>query len=198
MEILNPDYPNGFFPLKQLGKQLSYEVSRLKSICKALSIEITSIDGVSYVSVEAKPILEEAVLAKKGGANIDYTTTTTTTKVISKPKVKMDAPETPPTYEMVVREAVAASSTPEAFFSALVEVIKQQTAPPPSISPIQQQRELKDAVDMGFLLTTEQIANIFGLKKSSVSSWKSGHRRLGFQFTKVKENNISLWKVEQY
>ena len=56
----------------------------------------------------------------------------------------------------------------------------------------------KDAVNNGFLLSAEQIANIFGLKKSSVSSWKTGHKRLGFQFIKVKENNISLWKVEQY
>jgi hypothetical protein len=100
---------------------------------------------------------------------------------------------------LVVREGVGASGTPEQFFQMLVEVMKQQQAtPPPSASPLQQQRELRDAVDMGFLLTAEQLANIFGLKKSSISSWKTGHRRLGFQFTKIKENNISLWKVEQY
>ena len=38
----------------------------------------------------------------------------------------------------------------------------------------------------------------FGIKKSSVSSWKTGHRRLGFVFTKVKEGNKTLWKIEQY
>jgi hypothetical protein len=199
MEILNPDYPEGFYPLKQFGKEFGYEVTTLKGICKQLSIDITSIERTTYISLDAKPILEKALIAKKGGIPIDYSTTTTTTKVISPPKVKMDAPQAPPNAGLVVREGVVASGTPEHFFQMLMEVMKQQQqAPPPSASPLQQQRELRDAVDMGFLLTTEQLANIFGLKKSSISSWKTGHRRLGFQFTKIKENNISLWKVEQY
>lgn len=197
MEVLNPDYPSGFFPLKQIGKELSYEVSRLKSICKSLSIDIVSIGSVSYISNEAKPILEKAVLAKKGGDKSDFTSFTTT-KVISPKKVKTGAPEASGTSGLVVREAVGGSTTPEQFFQMLVEVMKQQQPPQASISPIQQHRELKDAADNGFLLTAEQLSNIFGLKKSSISSWKSGHRRFGFQFTRIKENNISLWKVEQY
>lgn len=199
MEILNPDYPDGFFPLKQLGKQLGYEVSSLKSICKKLSIEVSSIDRNTYISIDAKPILEQAVIAEKGGAPIDYSTTTTTTKVIQQPKVKTDAPQAAGASGLVVRDGAAAGASPEQFFQMLVEVMKQQQqAPSAPISPIQQQKDLKDAADNGFLLSAEQVANIFGLKKSSISSWKSGYRRLGFQFTKIKENNISLWKVEQY
>ena len=199
MEILNPDYPDGFFPLKLLGKQLGYEVSSLKSICKKLSIEVSSIDRETYISANAKPILEQAVIAEKSGGAIDYSQVSTTTKVIPQQKVKTDAPQASSTGGMVVRDGMSTSGTPEQFFQMLVEVMKhQQQAPSPSISPIQQQRELKDAVDNGFLLSAEQIANIFGLKKSSISSWKSGQRRLGFQFIKVKENNISLWRVEQY
>lgn len=199
MEILNPDYPDGFFPLKQLGKQLGYEVSSLKSICKKLSIEVSSIDRNTYINIDAKPILEQAVIAEKGGAPIDYSTTTTTTKVIQQPKVKTDAPQAAGASGLVVRDGAAAGASPEQFFQMLVEVMKQQQqAPSAPISPIQQQKDLKDAADNGFLLSAEQVANIFGLKKSSISSWKSGYRRLGFQFTKIKENNISLWKVEQY
>jgi hypothetical protein len=199
MEILNPDYPTGFYPLKQLGKQLGYEVSSLKSICKKLSINVSSIDRQTYISIDAKPILEQAVIAEKSGGAIDYSQVSTTTKVIPQQKVKTDAPQASSTGGMVVRDGMGTSGTPEQFFQMLVEVMKhQQQAPSPSISPIQQQRELKDAVDNGFLLSAEQIANIFGLKKSSISSWKSGQRRLGFQFIKVKENNISLWRVEQY
>ena len=199
MEILKPDYPDGFFPLKQLGKQLGYEVSSLKSICKKLSIEVSSIDRNTYISIDAKPILEQAVIAEKGGASIDFSTTTTTTKVISKPKVKTDAPQAAGAGGLVVRDGAAAGATPEQFFQMLMEVMKQQQqAVAAPISPIQQQRELKDAADNGFLLSAEQLSNIFGLKKSSISSWKSGYRRLGFQFTKITENNISLWKVEQY
>jgi len=199
MEILNADYPTGFFPLKQLGKQLGYEVSSLKSICKKLSIEVSSIDRQTYISIDAKPILEQAVIAEKSGGAIDYSQVSTTTKVIPQQKVKTDAPQASSTGGMVVRDGMGTSGTPEQFFQMLVEVMKhQQQAPSPSISPIQQQRELKDAVDNGFLLSAEQIANIFGLKKSSISSWKSGQKRLGFQFIKVKENNVSLWRVEQY
>jgi hypothetical protein len=199
MEILNPDYPDGFFPLKLLGKQLGYEVSSLKSICKKLSIEVSSIDRQTYISIDAKPILEQAVIAEKGGAAIDYSKVSTTTKVIPQQKVKTDAPQAAGATGLVVRDGAGAGASPEQFFQVLMEVMKQQQqAVAAPISPIQQQRELKDAADNGFLLSAEQLSNIFGLKKSSISSWKSGHRRLGFQFTKIKENNISLWKVEQY
>ena len=199
MEILNPDYPDGFFPLKLLGKQLGYEVSSLKSICKKLSIEVSSIDRQTYISIDAKPILEQAVIAEKGGAAIDYSKVSTTTKVISQQKVKTDAPQAAGATGLVVRDGAGAGASTEQFFQVLMEVVKQQQqAVAAPISPIQQQRELKDAADNGFLLSAEQLSNIFGLKKSSISSWKSGHRRLGFQFTKIKENNISLWKVEQY
>jgi hypothetical protein len=188
MEILNPNYPTGFYPLKQLGKQLGYEVSSLKSICKKLSINVSSIDRQTYISIDAKPILEQAVMAEKSGGAIDYSQVSTTTKVIPQQKVKTDAPQASSTGGMVVRDGMGTSGTPEQFFQMLVEVMKhQQQAPSPSISPIQQQRELKDAVDNGFLLSAEQIANIFGLKKSSISSWKSGQKRLGFQFIKVKD-----------
>ena len=47
MEVLKPDYPDSLYPLKELGKELSYEVARLKSICKAQKIEVTSDSGVT-------------------------------------------------------------------------------------------------------------------------------------------------------
>jgi len=193
-----PRLPRWIFPLKLLGKQLGYEVSSLKSICKKLSIEVSSIDRQTYISIDAKPILEQAVIAEKGGAAIDYSKVSTTTKVIPQQKVKTDAPQAAGATGLVVRDGAGAGASTEQFFQVLMEVVKQQQQVATPISPIQQQRELKDAADNGFLLSAEQLSNIFGLKKSSISSWKSGHRRLGFQFTKIKENNISLWKVEQY
>jgi len=201
MEILQPEHPAGFYPLKLIGKQFGFEVASLKSICKKLSIDVVSIDRNSYISEEARPILEKAVLAKKSGIQVDLTSTTTT-KLIPTKKIKSDAPEAPAPSQLVVR-ADGAAATPQEFLQVLLEVMKQQqaTSAPPAptpISPIQQQRELKDAADNGFLLSSEQLSNIFGLKKSSISSWKDGHKRLGFRFIKTKENNISLWKVEQY
>ena len=99
---------------------------------------------------------------------------------------------------MVVRDGFTGLDTPESFMSALVKVMEQSQVTAKPISPLQQQRELKDAADNGFLLNGEQVANIFGIKKSSVSSWETGHRRLGFEFIKVKEGNKTLWRTSQY
>ena len=182
MDVLKPDYPSSLYPLKELGKELSYEVGRLKSICKAQKIEVTSDSGVTYIPIGAKSILENIVTAKRQGKKVTYDSSTTTT----------------PIQGLVVRDGFTGLDTPESFMSALVKVMEQSQVTAKPISPLQQQRELKDAADNGFLLNGEQVANIFGIKKSSVSSWKTGHRRLGFEFIKVKEGNKTLWRTSQY
>ena len=200
MEELKPDYPDSLYPLKELGKELSYEVARLKSICKAQKIEVTSDSGVTYIPIGAKTILENIVNAKREGKKVTYTSSSSTTPIQKETvkKIKTNKPDAPSGEGLVVRDGMNAISTPEDFMSALVKVMEHSQVSSKPISPLHQQRELKDAVDMGFLLQSSQVANIFGIKKSSVSSWKTGHRRLGFVFTKVKEGNKTLWKIEQY
>lgn len=197
MDVISPAYPDGFFPLKQVGKQLSYEVARLKSICKALKIDVTSSDGVSYIPVEAVSILEKAVADKRAGREISYETSVTN-KVISAPKVKTMPSKAMEEQAALVVGGSGVGTTPEAFFLALAKVMEQQQASSPQQSHLQIQRDLKEAADNGFLLSGEQVANILGMKKSTLSSWKSGVCRFGFSFTKVKEGNTTLWKVEQY
>ena len=197
MDVISPAYPDGFFPLKQVGKQLSYEVARLKSICKALKIDVTSSDGVSYIPVEAVSILEKAVADKRAGREISYETSVTN-KVISAPKVKTMPSKAMEEQAALVVGGSGVGATPEAFFLALAKVMEQQQASSPQQSHLQIQRDLKEAADNGFLLSGEQVANILGMKKSTLSSWKSGVCRFGFSFTKVKEGNTTLWKVEQY
>lgn len=197
MEVIPATYPDGFYPLKVLGKQLSYEVARLKSICKALKIDVTSIDGITYIPSEAKSILERAVADKKAGRQIDYSTSSTT-KPISVSKVKTAPPQAAEAPALVVSRAGGAGASPEQFFASLAALLEQQQASSPPPSPLQAQRELKEAADSGFVITSEQVANILGMKKSTISSWKDGSKRLGFRFIKVKESNTTLWKVEQY
>jgi hypothetical protein len=43
--------------------------------------------------MDAKSLLEAAVKAKRDGADIDYSTSSTTTKVVQQPKVNTDAPQ---------------------------------------------------------------------------------------------------------
>ena len=200
MEVLNKDYPDSLYPLKELGKELSYEVARLKSICKAQKIEVTSDSGVTYIPIGAKEILENIVSAKRQGKKVTYDSSTTTTPIQKEKvkKIKTNKVDAASGEGLVVRDGFTGLDTPESFMSALVKVMEQSQVTAKPVSPLHPQKELKDAVDNGFLLNGEQVANIFGIKKSSVSSWKTGHKRLGFEFSKVKEGSKTLWRVSQY
>ena len=200
MDILKPDYPSELYPLKELGKELNYEIGRLKSICKAQKIEVTSDSGVTYIPIGAKSILENIVTAKRQGKKVTYDSSTTTTPIQKEKvkKIKTNKVDAASGEGLVVRDGFTGLDTPESFMSALVKVMEQSQVTAKPVSPLHPQKELKDAVDNGFLLNGEQVANIFGIKKSSVSSWKTGHKRLGFEFSKVKEGSKTLWRVSQY
>lgn len=60
------------------------------------------------------------------------------------------------------------------------------------------QKQLKEAVDNNFLLTTEQVGQILGLNSNTVRSWKSGTQRLGFIFSKEHEGSSSVvWRISR-
>ena len=200
MVVLKKDYSDDFYPLKELGKELSYEVARLKSICKAQKIEVTSDSGVTYIPIGAKEILENIVSAKRQGKKVSYESSSTTTPIQKESVKKIKPPKTDTASGggLALKDGLSGINTPEEFVSALVKVMEVSQTTSTQHSPLQIQRELKDAADNGFLLNGEQVANIFGIKKSSVSSWKTGHRRLGFEFEKIKEGNKTLWKSRQY
>ena len=60
------------------------------------------------------------------------------------------------------------------------------------------QKELLNASAQGFLITTEQLSALVGLSVETVRSKKSGFRKLGFEFIKVREGASTLWKPQQY
>ena len=49
------------------------------------------------------------------------------------------------------------------------------------------------------LLTNEQLGKLLGLSKNTISSKPDGWRKLGFRYTKAKEEGSSatLWKISQ-
>jgi DNA-binding transcriptional regulator YiaG len=59
------------------------------------------------------------------------------------------------------------------------------------------QKRLKEAAEDDFVLTTEQVSKIVGLSHSTVSSWKTGARKLGFLFHKEHEGSSVVWRVSR-
>ena len=200
MDVIQPTLPDGLYPLKQLSTELSYPTARLKSLCSQLQIQIVSKDKTTYISSEAVSVLTKAVQAKKSGDNTKVEVQVEQ-EVIPPKKVKVMTHKEEAPADLVVASPSALEAptgTPEQFFMELAKAMRQveTTASPPSALTIQ--RELKEAVDSGFLLATEQVAQIFGMRKSTISSWKTGHKKYGFVFTKIKEGQTTLWKVGQY
>lgn len=59
------------------------------------------------------------------------------------------------------------------------------------------QKTLKEAVENNYLLTTAQVSQILNMSPSTISSWKSGTRKLGFTFRKEHEGQSVVWKVSR-
>jgi DNA-binding transcriptional regulator YiaG len=59
------------------------------------------------------------------------------------------------------------------------------------------QKTLKEAVENDYLLTTAQVSHILNMSPSTISSWKSGTRKLGFTFHKEHEGQAVVWRVER-
>lgn len=59
------------------------------------------------------------------------------------------------------------------------------------------QKRLKEAAEESFALTTEQVSKIIGLSHSTISSWKTGTRKLGFLFHKEHEGSSVVWRVSR-
>lgn len=103
------------------------------------------------------------------------------------------APKTPKTPKPKAKE----KTTPQ----------PSQTPPEPAVTPLNSssvtdvlapQKELLNAAEQGFLVTSEQVAALIGLSAETVRSKKSGFRKLGFEFAKVREGANTLWKPKQY
>jgi hypothetical protein len=102
----------------------------------------------------------------------------------------------PPAGALTAPTPVAGMDALQVLVSALTAA--QQAPAPAPAAPLQAQEELLKAVEKKFLLTTEQVGLLLGMSKGTISSKKSGFRKLGFEFEKVKEGSATLWKVSQY
>ena len=131
--------------------------------------------GVSSVDADkVRPI--GASLKRKPNAQPDVDVAATSTEITPV------APSTP--------------AAPEAL-TALVAALTQAQAAAAPKDPLLPQKQLLEAQQQGFRITTEQLAQLLGISKQTISSKKSGFIKLGFRFEKVKEGASTLWKVHQ-
>ena len=84
----------------------------------------------------------------------------------------------------------------EDFISALTKIISNSiiTAQKPILLP---QQELQTAMEKDWYLTSDQLGNLLGMSKNTISSKPSGWSRLGFTYTKVKDGAMTLWKISR-
>lgn len=76
-------------------------------------------------------------------------------------------------------------------------IIALQTLANANYDVLTPQKRLQEAVENNYLLTTEQVSKILGFSSSTISSWKTNTIKLGFTFTKEKEGNSVVWRINR-
>ena len=108
------------------------------------------------------------------------------TKIIKKPKEAIDITSS---SDLDLRR--------EDFITILSEVVSRSVATQ-SKSVLNTQEELHNAMEKKWLLTNEQLGTLLEMSKSTIGSKPDGWVRMGFRYTKIKEGNMTLWRVSQY
>jgi len=104
-----------------------------------------------------------------------------------------------PTRQPIVRAAappapVVAAPAPDALQLLAGALVEAQRASAPA-DPLLPQKQLLEAAQAGFHITSEQLGQLLGMSRSTIASKKSGFIKLGFRYEKIKEGNSTLWKV---
>ena len=147
--------------------------------------KIEGLVGVSNIS-------ESEVKPKMSSQKMPPNKDTGSFLIKSEKQLTQIAPPKPQDITVHTTEVNAGAIQPDAL-TALLTALGQVQQP----DVLQAQRQLLEASQQSFRLTTEQLSALLGLSKQTVQSKKSGFIRLGFQYEKVKEGSSTLWKVLQ-
>lgn len=212
---------NSQIKIQNFRKCFGLSSTFVKNVCKALDIEIYKIGEEQVIplynqilqknndtlllyafiesettgkteSTKRKDFSQEHIDAcedKTNNAREDYLLTEEVPSegtIIKKPK---DAIDVSSTSDLDLKK--------EEFINILAEVVAKSVANQ-SKSVLNTQEELHNAMKRKWLLTNEQLATLLGMSKSTISSKPDNWVRMGFRYTKIKEGNLTLWKVSQY
>ena len=171
---------------RQVAERYGIEYSSLHNRMNKLGIKPTKEGRESFLSGSDIELLDRLhdFLSVSGNTFKDF--------VIEEGAIMPMIKETPPERKMeLVKRSNTSISSIET--SSLVDVLNAFARQNYDI--LSPQKKLFEAAEYSFLLTTEQVAMILNLSRSTISSWETGTIKLGFVFTKHKEGMNVVWSV---
>jgi len=207
--------------LTHFRKSFNIPSDFIRSTCKVLNLEILKVEDEPVIPLhnqilqkENDTILLYAFIESKLTGKIE----TTKKKEFNEEELNKCAEETSqkrnsyilienaPAKTTIIKkpkEAIDITSSSdldlrrEDFISMLAEVVSRSVATQ-SKSVLNTQEELHNAMEKNWLLTNDQLGTLLGMSKSTIGSKPDGWVRMGFLYNKIKEGNLTLWKVSQY
>ncbi len=189
----------------------------IRSTCKILGIKIIKTNSEQYISfikenlnIENDTILLYAFIESKStgkiektkqndfsGASFDECALLTTEKrnnYIFIPAEQAEVQITKRPKNSIDTTSTNIDVKREEFISLIAEVVSKSISNQ-NKSVLNTQEELHNAMEKNWLLTNEQLGTLLGMSKSTIGSKSDGWVRMGFMYGKIKEGNITLWKV---
>ena len=80
--------------------------------------------------------------------------------------------------------------------TASIREALQSTTPPPPKDPLLAYRQLQEASDMKYQLTSQSLREILGVAQSTVNSWSGVISRNGFTLKKVGAGKWRVYREE--
>jgi len=214
--------------LTAFRKKFSIPVNILTALCNTLKVNIIKEDGMIFADLfndEYKCDTDTLILFAFYEFSATGEVETTISKTFNDFPIKRNGTEELVSLELVGKEVLEARSTyltkpagtmvpvgkgksitsiktapigavGEQGGDALVALLKAITSQQKPV--LSSYEELTKATQNGWLLTNDALANLLGISKSTISSKKTGWRKNGFEFEKVKEGTSTLWRVKQY
>jgi hypothetical protein len=173
----------------KIGKQA--EINRRKH----LNIKPTKVQGTYYITDQQLELLDalDRWLTEKGGKMADFHPSLAVDSLDS--SGGHDGLDRSEDKELVYQEATIVDHTeeiePQPNWEDLIGMLADKLQP--ARSPLQNWRELEEACEKGWLLTTRQVHELVGSKPYG-STWERG----AFIFTKAgKIGRETAWEIEK-
>jgi len=209
---------NLYINLQEFRKAFDIPAGFLKSICKILGIEIIKRDELQII-----PLMNEKLnynndvlcLYAFDESNITGKLDNTRKNLFNNDKILLCEEKanekcnlyviTEESKSSIIKkkpdnaiEITATTPSKEDQFINIISAAVARAVAEENKSILNSQEELYNAMEKGFLLTNEQLSKLLGMSKATISSKPDGWKRMGFQYTKIKEGSMTLWRISQY